>query len=105
MIKIVLTGMLTYYLTWFKFPKWAIKQIDRFRRGFFWKGHDLARIKGGHYLINWKTCTTPKKLGGLGFKDLEKFNRALRLRWLWHQWDSTTKPWKNLLKWQDVTEK
>jgi hypothetical protein len=25
--------------------------------------------------------------GGLGIKDLDKFGRALRLRWLWYNWD------------------
>jgi hypothetical protein len=40
----------------------------------------------------------PKNLDGLEIKDLEKFNRALRLRWLWHTWDQQEKPWKNLLK-------
>jgi hypothetical protein len=41
------------------------------------------------------------KWGGLGIKDLEKFNRALRLRWLWHQWDEKEKPWKELLRVHD----
>jgi hypothetical protein len=40
----------------------------------------------------------PKNLGGLGIKDLEKFNMTLRLRWLWHNWDQQEKPWKNMLK-------
>jgi hypothetical protein len=34
----------------------------------------------------------------MGIKDLDKFSRALRLRWLWHHWDHKDKPWKNLLK-------
>jgi hypothetical protein len=40
----------------------------------------------------------PKKHGGLGIKDLEKFGRALRLHWLWYHLDTCPRPWKNLLK-------
>jgi len=38
----------------------------------------------------------PQPTGGLGIKDLDCFSRALRLRWLWHQWDSERKPWNGL---------
>jgi hypothetical protein len=61
--------------------------------------------KRGHCLVNWATCLRPKKLGGLGFMDKEKFSRALRLRWLWHSWDSIDRQWKHLLKIQDPTDK
>jgi hypothetical protein len=37
--------------------------------------------------------TTPKDLGGLGIANLDKFGRALRLRWLWQEWVDDTKPW------------
>jgi hypothetical protein len=40
---------------------------------------------------------TPQEVGGgggLGIKDLDKFGRALRLRWLWHSWDAQERPWK-----------
>jgi hypothetical protein len=30
---------------------------------------------------------------GLGLVNLERFGRALHLRWLWHQWKSPGKPW------------
>jgi hypothetical protein len=33
-------------------------------------------------LVNWASCLRPKRLGGLGIKDLEKFSRALGLKWL-----------------------
>lgn len=38
----------------------------------------------------------PTSQGGLGVLDLEKFTRALRMRWLWHEWKDPTKPWVGL---------
>jgi hypothetical protein len=32
----------------------------------------------------------------LGVLNLEKFTRALRLRWLWHEWKDPNKPWVGL---------
>jgi hypothetical protein len=55
--------------------------------------------------VKWKVCTRPKKWGGLGFNDLHKFGRALRLRWLWYSWDAQERPWKNLLRHQDRTNR
>lgn len=105
LIKSVMTSMPTYFMTIFKLSKWAIKAIDRFRRSFLWKGKNPDQVAGGHCLVNWRMCLQPRKLGGLGIKDLEKFNRALRLRWLWHQWDQTQRPWKNLLMHKDKVDR
>jgi hypothetical protein len=41
------------------------------------------------------TCQ-PKKKGGLGILDLERFARALRLRWLWFQWKHRERAWNDL---------
>jgi hypothetical protein len=62
-------------------------------------------VKGGHYLVKWQKCTRSKKLGGLGIKDPDKFSRALRLRWLWHNWSHQDKPWKHLLKITDKADR
>jgi hypothetical protein len=101
----VISSMLTHFLTVHKLPAWAIKEVDRFRRSFLWKGVDHDKVRGGHCLVKWKCCTRPRRLGGLGIKDLDKFGRALRLRWLWHNWDIVDQPWKNLLKLQDKTDR
>jgi hypothetical protein len=34
---------------------------------------------GGQCLVNWKTCLRPRRLVGMGIKDIERFNKALRL--------------------------
>jgi hypothetical protein len=46
--------------------------------------------------VKWRMCTRPRKWGGLGIKDLERYGRALRLRWLWKNWDDSDRPWKLL---------
>jgi hypothetical protein len=105
LVKTVLSAMPTHFLTIYKLPKWAERDIDRYRRSFLWHGDDPDKVKGGHCLVKWKVCTRPKKLGGLGIKDLDKFGRALRLRWLWHGWDSLDRPWKHLLRHHDKTDR
>jgi hypothetical protein len=44
-------------------------------------------------------------MGGHGIKDLEKFNRALRLRWLWYNWEPEERHWKNLFRLHDPTDR
>jgi hypothetical protein len=84
LVKMVLSVMPTYFLTTCKLPRWAKKEIECYRCSFLWRGQDPDRVRGGHCFVKWKICTRPHKWGGLGIKDLDRFERALRLRWLWH---------------------
>jgi hypothetical protein len=86
LVKTVLSSQPIYHLTVFQAQKWLIKRIDRLRRSFLWRGETPDKVYGGHSLINWPTTCLPKEKGGLGISDLERFARALRLRWLWFQW-------------------
>jgi hypothetical protein len=101
LVKSVLTALPTYFMSVLRMPKWAIAKMDRIR-SFLCKGQDIEKVKGGHCLVNRQTCFRAKKWGGLRITDLDRFSRALRLRWLWHHWDHIDRPWKNLLK---VTDK
>jgi hypothetical protein len=42
-----------------------------------------------------------EEMGGLDIKELDKFGRALCLRWLWYSWDAQERPWKNVLRHKD----
>ena len=92
LVNSTLTAILTYYLTCFALDKWAIKRINKIRRSFLWAGDEEAN--GGKCLVNWQRVCSPKRLGGLGIKDVAAYGRALRLRWLWYEWDVIARPWK-----------
>lgn len=84
-------------------PKWARNKIDKIGRGFICNSDDYEHATGGHSLVNWKTVCRPKYLGGLGIANLERFGRALRLRWSWFAWNDTDMPWVgSRLSWDEA---
>jgi len=51
LVQFVLTSMLVYLVMAMDLPPWALKAIDKIRRGFLWKGR--KDVKGGHCLLAW----------------------------------------------------
>ncbi|WVZ85361.1 hypothetical protein U9M48_032298 [Paspalum notatum var. saurae] len=90
----VLSSMPTYHLSIFPLTAWARKHIDRIRRSFLWKGK--AETNGGHCLVRWPLVNKPKDLDSLGVLNLDKFDHALRLRWLLQDWVGEDQPWLGL---------
>jgi len=90
LVQFVLTSMLVYLLMDMDLPPWALKAIDKIRRGFLWKGR--KDVKGGHCLLAWPKVARPHELGGLGISSLQQLGWALRMRWLWLQKTEPDKP-------------
>ena len=91
LVQSVLTSMTIYLLMALNLPPWALKAIDKCRRGFLWKGR--KDVKGGHCLIAWPKVTRSIELGGLGISNLQQLSWALNLRWLWLQKTEPDKVW------------
>ncbi|GJN12908.1 hypothetical protein PR202_ga31233 [Eleusine coracana subsp. coracana] len=89
-----MTATLIYSLMSIDLPQWALKEVDKHRRGYLWRGRKEA--KGGHCLVAWGKVTRPKELGGLGISDLRNLGIALRARWLSLQNTDPNHPWSML---------
>ena len=91
LVQSVLTFMTIYLLMALHLPPWALKAIDKCRRGFLWKSR--KEVRGGHCLIAWPKVARPIELGGLGISSLQHLSWALNLRWLWLQKTEPDKVW------------
>ena len=94
LVRSVLSFMPIYLLTALQVPKSFLKELDKSRRRFLWAGDQ--KLHGGKCKVNWSTTCLPTSSGDLGILDLERFGRALRLRWLWYKWTNPEKPWSSL---------
>ncbi|GJV32713.1 RNA-directed DNA polymerase, eukaryota, reverse transcriptase zinc-binding domain protein [Tanacetum coccineum] len=65
----------------FKLPKTVVKEINSILKRFLWSNGDSAK---GKAKIAWKEVCRPKEYGGLGIKDLEKWNEGLLAKLLWN---------------------
>jgi hypothetical protein len=90
-VQFVITEMIIYLLMAVEFPAWAIKAIDKIRRGFLWRGRREAR--GGHCVIAWLKVCRPKELCGLGISDLKTLGWSLKMRCIWLQKTEPNRPW------------
>ena len=88
LIKAVIQAMPTFTMGCFKLPKNLCKDIEALTRKFWWGYSGEARKI---HWIAWKKLCLPKLYGGLGFRELEKFNLALLGKQIWrliHNTDS-----------------
>ncbi|XP_019447237.1 PREDICTED: uncharacterized protein LOC109350456 [Lupinus angustifolius] len=63
-----------YMLSLFKTPKKVISKLTSLQRNFLWSNKTGVR---GIPWVAWSDVCKPKKFGGLGIKDLSRFNDAL----------------------------
>ena len=73
--------MAIFHMLDMSLPKWASAKVDRITHDFVWYDGDSETAGCGHSLVNLKTVCRAKVVGDLGIVDLERFGRALGLRW------------------------
>ncbi|GKU90798.1 hypothetical protein SLEP1_g4749 [Rubroshorea leprosula] len=78
LINSVLSSLPVFWMAMYVIPKGTIFLLDKIRRKFLWGGSE-----GGKRInwVNWENVCKEKHLGGLGVKDLRKFNLALLGKW------------------------
>lgn len=74
LIKSIAQAIPNYIMSLFRLPKGTVEDIHRLYR-YFWCGFNKS--KNRIHWRSWKGLCKPKAPGGLGFRDVEKFNQAL----------------------------
>lgn len=64
----------TYSMSCFKLPKGLIKDLETMIRKFWWAYSNEGRKI---YWVKWEQLCKAKENGGMGFKEIEKFDNAL----------------------------
>ena len=80
LINSILNALPIYLLSFFKIPHRVAHRLVSLQRNFLWGGdHEHKKIPW----VKWDVIFLPKIDGGLGIKDISKFNVALLGRWIW----------------------
>ena len=74
LIKVVAQAIPTYTMSVFKLPDFLCDEMTSMVRKFWW---DQKEGRNKMAWLSWEKMCTPKKDGGLGFRDQKSFNIAL----------------------------
>jgi hypothetical protein len=94
LIKSTLSNLPTYMMSLFPIPASVAKQIEKIQRDFLWGGmNDEAKM----HLVEWDKVCSPLAEGGLGIRNIRRFNQALLGKWHWRFAHEVGAWWRSVL--------
>ncbi|XP_068466531.1 uncharacterized mitochondrial protein AtMg00310-like [Phaseolus vulgaris] len=94
LIKSVISAIPLFYLSIFKAPEFVYKSIISIQQRFLW---GWGKEKRSISWVSWEDVCKPKEEGGLGIRDIRRFNYALLAKWRWRIVSEEKGRWKDLL--------
>ena len=94
LIKSTLSSLPIYFMLLFVIPKRVATRLEKIQRDFLWGGGELEKKP---HLVNWSIVCLEKHNGGLGFKSLHLFNKALLSKWSWRFVKERNPLWKRVI--------
>jgi hypothetical protein len=80
-VQTIVASIPIYMLSFFKFPKWALKLINTPLANYLWSDDEGNRKI---HLANWPSICMKKEFGGLGIPNLKDLNLCLLESWIKH---------------------
>ncbi|CAK8536188.1 unnamed protein product [Lathyrus sativus] len=94
LINYVLSNLPIHYLSLFKALSKVIHKLVLIQMKFLWAD---SKDKKGISWVSWSKVCRPKVEGGLGNKNLGRFNNAQLPKWIWRFVTEKGKLWEGIL--------
>lgn len=79
-IKVVIQAIPSYAISCFKIPKYLVNELHQLEANFCWGS---TKEKRKTHWGTWEKLCARKAVDGLGFQNLERFNKSLLAKIMW----------------------